>query len=138
MAHPYWDKMTPEQRSAEMKRRRAKGGRKKKASGSAKRAGRPKLMTEGSKKFCSKCGTEVKDRAAFANHVRYHHPKRGRSAAREELSVNGSPQEDHREHVTYLYGKVETILEHYSHRSGVPYPTLAEGVAGLLRHQKGG
>lgn len=39
-------------------------------------------------------------------------------------------------HVSYLYGKVETIIEYYANSNGIPVSTLTAGVASLLRHQE--
>lgn len=41
-------------------------------------------------------------------------------------------------HISYIYGKVETIIEYYSNSNGVPVSAIASGVAGLLRRQAGG
>ena len=125
MSHPYWDKMTPEQRSAEMKRRAAKG-RKKDA----------KTGKKGKKGYkCSHCGKPFKDKYRLANHIRNDHPKKGaKNKGARSTQAQAQPQEDHSHHISYIFGKVETIIEYYARSNGVPYATLAEGVAGLLRH----
>lgn len=94
----YWSKLSPEERTAEMKRRYLKGRRKLKKKGKVKRVNKPKHRTnEGTKE-----------------------------------RVNAKSGVDN--HIAYLYGKVETILEHYAHSNGVPFTTLAHGVARLLQH----
>jgi hypothetical protein len=99
MAKGGWSTMTPEERSAEMKRRVAKGKRNKEKS--TKR-------------------------------------KNSRSTRRASSNGRGSQEVSDKDHVSYLYGKVETIIEYYSHSNGLPFPTLASGVAALLRSKAGG
>lgn len=93
----YWDKMTPEQRSAEVKRRMAN------------RTKKPKRK--------------------YTKRAKGHKPnKKG-------ASNDGSTQaHDHIEtHASYIFGKVETIIEYYANSNGIPKSTLAERVADLLR-----
>lgn len=47
------------------------------------------------------------------------------------------PSGDNQAHISYLYGKVETIIEYYARSNNIPQSTLAEGVASLLRHSQG-
>lgn len=134
--------MTPEERSAEMKRRRAvQRKNEKKAS--------KKGPAKGKKGYkCKHCNKPFKDKYRLANHIRYEHPKRAKKANEagpeaslrnlERMGQDGvsrqESQEDHSHHVSYIFGKVETIIEYYARSNGVPYAALAEGVAGLLRH----
>lgn len=43
-----------------------------------------------------------------------------------------------REHVAYIYGRIEVEIEHYSRSNNVSFTALTEGVASLLQHPKGG
>lgn len=55
-----------------------------------------------------------------------------RNRAQKKVMVpNGS--EDETNHISYLFGKVETIIELYGQSSRVPFSALASGVAGLLQ-----
>jgi len=126
MANSYWDKLTPEQRSEEMKRRQ------KIANG--KKGHKKRQANSGVKHYtCSKCGKRFPDKYLIANHVRFHHPKKGVKHGGTQAQASAH-EEDQAQHVSYIYGKVETIIEYYARSNGVPYSTLAEGVASLLRH----
>lgn len=133
MAHSYWDKLTPEERSAEMKRRQqvAKGNKK-----LAKRQANSRVKHY----TCKKCGEKFDDKYSLANHVRYQHPKRGKRKG--GASGDGSAQEGHSKdgleaHAAYLFGKCETIIEYYASSNGIPQQALAERVSTLLRHPQG-
>ncbi|HEX9430870.1 MAG TPA: hypothetical protein VF944_10880 [Candidatus Bathyarchaeia archaeon] len=93
-ATEYWKKMTPEERSAEMKRRMGKRSR-----GVKKSAAKVKAANK---------STRVKE-----------HKDDGR--------------EENSNHIAYLFGKVETIIEHYASSAGVPRAALASGVGRLLQ-----
>jgi hypothetical protein len=49
-----------------------------------------------------------------------------------------SPAQDYSNHISYLFGKVETIIDHYSAGAFVPRAPLARGLAELLLHKEGG
>lgn len=57
-----------------------------------------------------------------------------REAAKLRREVkHGSSKKGIEEHVAYLYGKVETIIEYYASSNGISQSSLASGVASLLR-----
>lgn len=124
MAHPYWNKMTPEERSAEMKRRALVAKKR------GKKMGRPKKHQSYK---CSKCGKKFDDKYRLANHVRYQHPKKGVKNGRSSQTSEA----DHSNHISYLFGKVETIIEHYAASAGVSRSALASGVGSLLLGKEG-
>jgi hypothetical protein len=41
-------------------------------------------------------------------------------------------------HISYIYGKIETIIEHYADSAGVSRATLARGVGSLLQRKESG
>ncbi len=61
-------------------------------------------------------------------------PKRTKAKANSKRKETTNERKAQAEHISYLYGKVETIIEYYARSNGVPFSTLAEGVASLLRH----
>lgn len=60
--------------------------------------------------------------------------KRGKSLTQKEGQQRTLPL-DH--HTSYLFGKFETVIEYYARSNNLPLTALAEGVAELLRNQKG-
>jgi hypothetical protein len=48
---------------------------------------------------------------------------------------DGTPEIAH--HVTYVFGKCESVIERYALVTGLPFATLAAGVCELLRHSQG-
>lgn len=111
MASPskYWDSMTPEERSAEMKRRRAvtKNGAK-----SLKKPS-PKKIKKGKRKYVKKAQPIIKN-------------------AREDKHEGGHNGEA-QAHVSYLFGRIENEIQHYANSNDLSFKTLAFGVAELLR-----
>lgn len=93
-----WKDMTKEQRSEEMKRRRAVA----KANG---KTGRKKSTRKGGKR----------DNGSEKTH-----------------------EEDHSQSISFLAGIISEKISNYAASSGIPRPTLAAGVAAILRHQEGG
>lgn len=123
----YWAAMSAEDRSAEMKRRflvRSANANGKPKAGKPKRGRRPKQTWT-----CKICGkTGFRNPQSVAVHTRNTHPKGERDAQPSE--------KDYSNHVAYLYGKIETIVEYYSAGNALPISSLTEGLAELLRHQE--
>jgi len=97
-------------------------------------AGQPQIMSENGKYFCGKCGFEAgEDKKLLIKHIRSEHPKRERrkenNDRREQIK-----EESIENHASYIFGKVETIIEYYANSNGVSKSALAERVASLLRH----
>lgn len=99
-AKDYWSKLSPDERSAEMKRRMAtrKSNGKKKSTKRVKKSNRTKARRDNGN---------------------------GPTQTQEAHTLEGE--------IKYLYGKVETLIEFRAHSNGIPFATLAEGVANLLR-----
>lgn len=148
----WWDNLSAEERSAEMKKRRAKAkanghtpGRKKGTKNKATRGARKVDNKNTAPKVyrCKKCDQQFADKYQLANHVRYAHPKRGGKRKGAQLNADQAAQDLHHQHeiekhAWYLFGKVETHIDLYSASSGVPRSALAKRVGELLRHQEGG
>ena len=112
----YWERMSPEERKAEMKRRRAKG--------QGRRCTKP---AKGKRFKCKQCNKRFPTAPELGNHVRYAHPK-GKANGSKKAQA---PQLD--AHVSYLFGRCEVEIEHYANSNGLSKSALAEGVAALLR-----
>lgn len=84
---------------------------------------------------CAACEQEFSSKQAYANHVRYLHPKAGRA---DDGSTQAQAAPDYKEHIAYLFGRLESEIEHYCRRQRVPFSIIASGVAGLFLHQEGG
>ena len=110
MASTYWDKMTPEERSAEVKRRMATRNAK------SLRKKKPKSK-KGTRKYTKRA---PKSRKNTQERGHTHH----------EETHDG---EQAKAHVSYIFGKVETIIEYYANSNGISKSALAQGVADLLR-----
>jgi erythromycin esterase-like protein len=143
----YWDNMSPEERSAEMKKRRAKAKANGHTPGRKKGTRNKNLRTKSTAPkvyACKHCGQQFPDRYKLANHVRYTHgKKRGGKRKGAQLDADEASQDLHHQHeiekhAWYLFGKVETHIDLYSASSGVPRSALAKRVGELLRHQEGG
>lgn len=126
----YWASMSAEERSAEMKRRRAKAkGKKRKVRSTAK------------KYQCSKCNKKFDDQYMLANHVRYAHPKKKLPKG----APNGSSPEaqgeleeaDISNHIHFAFGSISKELTNIASGAGISRTALALGVAELLRHSEG-
>lgn len=115
----FWASKSPEERSEIMRQRMLK--RKKNAKKAAK-----------NKYPCPQCDEVLKSGPKLANHIRYHHPKKGKRA-------HAGPQvEDLGQfHTAYVFGKVETLIEHYADSAGISRPALALGVAELIQRKEG-
>ena len=142
----YWDNMSPEERSEEMKKRRAKAKANGKTPGRKKGTRSKNLRSKSTAPRvyqCKKCEQQFADKYQLANHVRYAHPKRGGKRKGAQLDADEAAQNLHHQHeiekhAWYLFGKVETHIDLYSASSGVPRSALAKRVGELLRHQEGG
>lgn len=121
-----WSDMTPAERSDEMKRRQATAKRNKKHN---KRQANSWVKHY----VCKHCGQKFDDKYRLANHIRYDHPKAKKGA--KHGSHSAEAQEDHSPHIFYLFGKVETIIEHYASSAGIPWAPVATGVAELIRRK---
>lgn len=85
---------------------------------------------------CKKCGHVARNKQALGSHWRYSHPKRKavkRVPKKSRPSVAQAPALA--EHIAYLAGKVETLLEYYARGNGLPESALAGGVASFIQHQ---
>ena len=61
--------------------------------------------------------------------------KRNRLAKAKGAKIDAQTQSPINNHTHVCYGKVETVIQYYSAGSGVPFSTLASGVAAILQHQ---
>ncbi len=110
----YWSKMTPEERSTEMKRRRAK-------------AVKPKRKyTKRAKKFaCKQCGELFVNVNKLANHVRYKHPK--------NKGVTSHGTKSSEAQIAYAFGHCEAWLQGFCERFELPVKDVARKVGGFLQ-----
>src|SRR5262245_2204403 len=92
---------------------------------------------------CGKCDRVFKSEGALKIHLTRTHnggrksSKRGHKSTRrgKKNDSTGTQTQDHIEnHASYIFGKVETIIEYYSNSNGIPVKALTDRVASLLRH----
>lgn len=110
-AKAQWAKLSKEERSAEMSRRIRLGRQNRKLK---ERQANSKIRHAGS-------GSSLKNLLEATS-----------------ASIKAQDQEQYSQHVSYLFGKVETIIEYYANSNSIPVSALTEGVASLLQHKKGG
>jgi hypothetical protein len=59
------------------------------------------------------------------------------TAATHEGQEETGATADYSNDISYLWGKVETLIEHYCDSSGVPRAIATSGLAGILRSKEG-
>lgn len=96
-------------------------------------------MAETGKHQCGRCDKAFDSPQALSLHITRVHRKKGKKSTHRRASSNGRPRKEAKvenleNHIHYLFGRIERDIEHYASVNGVPFPTLAEGIASLLRH----
>jgi hypothetical protein len=149
-AKSYWASMTKEQRSAEMRRRLHKSRINGKPMGRSKQL--PKMA-------CPICEREITAGSQFIRHLKATHDMGKREAKRVIASIEAGSQPtlngngtqpathqhteeagttaDYSNDISYLYGRVESEIQHYAHSNGIPVTALTAGISAILRNQTG-
>ncbi len=80
--------------------------------------------------------SEQDDRPTRKSKVKKGH-KHGNSSRHEKVSKNGETP-NLEVHIAYVFGKVETLLEHYADSAGLSRTALTNGLAEIFLHKTSG
>lgn len=138
-----WANLNEEERKAEMARRMGMRKATKRRRATVRRTKRKKQQNRSME--CPMCHKQV-SLNNINRHLSVTHQLKKREVKRvlngtQEAAIahqaQGGATADFSNDISYLYGKIETLCEHYAHSNGIPVTALAEGLAQLLRNSQG-